>query len=48
MARLANVFRRREKIRGRRDIEGAISNAGSPAMRDELILAAQQANRFSR
>lgn len=49
MASLAKAFRsRREQTRSRREIERAISNAASPAMRDELIIAAQSINRYGR
>ena len=34
---------RRESARDRRELQRAIANAGSPALRDELILAAQRA-----
>lgn len=43
MSRLAKAVRRRREInRSRRQVEGAISNAASPAMRDELIVMAQR------
>lgn len=49
MASLAKAFRsRRENTRSRRELDRAISNAASPAMRDELIIAAQMANRYVR
>lgn len=41
---LAKAIRsRRETTRNRRELERAIHNAPSPAMRDELLLAAQRA-----
>lgn len=43
MSRLAESFRnRRRTARDRRTIERAISNAATPAMRDELIMVAQR------
>jgi hypothetical protein len=43
MSRLANAFRRRREIRRNRNaIERAISNAPTPALRDELIIVAQR------
>ncbi|WP_344807628.1 hypothetical protein [Microlunatus ginsengisoli] len=43
MSRLADSFRtRRRQARDRRAIERAISNAATPAMRDELIMVAQR------
>jgi hypothetical protein len=43
MSRLAKAFRsHREFGRSRREIDRAISNAASPAMRDELINVAQR------
>lgn len=43
MSSLAKVLRsRREYSRNRRVIERAISNAATPAMRDELIMVAQR------
>ena len=41
MSRLAKAIQsRRENSRNRRALENAISNATTPAMRDDLILAA--------
>jgi hypothetical protein len=37
---------RRELNRNRREIERAITNAATPAMRDELILVAQRSGGF--
>jgi hypothetical protein len=43
MSRLAKAIQsRREISRNRRALEHAISNAATPAMRDDLILAAQR------
>ncbi len=43
MTRLRNNLRaRRDDRRSRREIERAISNASSTAMRDELLIAAQR------
>jgi hypothetical protein len=43
MSRLVKVIRsRREILRTRRELNRAIANASSPAMRDELILVAQR------
>jgi len=43
MSRLAESFRdRRRAARDRRAIERAISNAATPALRDELITVAQR------
>lgn len=43
MSRLAKAFRsHREIINTRREIDRAISNAATPAMRDELIMVAQR------
>lgn len=43
MSRLADSIRtRRQRARARRELDRAISNAATPAMRDELILAAQR------
>jgi len=43
MSRLAKAIRsHRELSRARREIDRAISNAATPAMRDELVLAAQR------
>jgi hypothetical protein len=43
MLRLGKVIRsRREISRTRRELNRAIANATTPAMRDELILAAQR------
>ena len=40
---LAKAIRsRREARRSRRELEQAISNAASPAMRDELIIISQR------
>lgn len=48
MSRLAKALRsRRENIRTRREINRAITNAATPAMRDELILVAQRNGVFS-
>ena len=45
MSRLAESVRdRRRTARNRRAIERAISNAATPAMRDELIMVAQRRN----
>jgi hypothetical protein len=44
MARLAKAIRsHREISRTRRELNRAISNASTPAMRDELIQVAQRA-----
>jgi hypothetical protein len=44
MSRLFYAIRRhRELSRTRRELNGAISNATTPAMRDELIMVAQRA-----
>ena len=44
MPRLAKAIRsHRENHRADRELSRAISNAASPAMRDELIVAAQRA-----
>lgn len=49
MAGLAKALRsRREQNRSRREIDKAISNAASPAMRDELIMAAQAYRHLTR
>ena len=43
MSRLVKVIRsRREILRARRELNRAIVNAATPAMRDELILVAQR------
>ena len=43
MSRLAKAIQsRREIARNRRALEHAISNAATPSMRDDLILAAQR------
>lgn len=43
MSRLAKAVRsHRELNRTRREIDQAISNAATPAMRDELIMVAQR------
>jgi len=43
MASVTKTLRHhRELIRNRREIDRAISNATTPAMRDELILVAQR------
>lgn len=42
MSRLAQLRTRRDHARSRRAIEKAIVNAGSPALRDELIHVAQR------
>ena len=43
MSRIAHAIRsRRDDVRSRRAIEKAIANAGSPALRDELIYVAQR------
>ena len=43
MSRLAKAFRSHREIgRTRREIDRAISNAATPAMRDELIMFAQR------
>ena len=43
MSRLAKAIQsRRENARTRRALERAISNAATPSMRDDLILAAQR------
>ncbi len=43
MSRLAQAVRRHREInRARRQVDRAISNAASPAMRDELIGMAQR------
>jgi hypothetical protein len=44
MSRLTKVVRsHREMSRTRRELSRAISNATTPAMRDELIMVAQRA-----
>jgi hypothetical protein len=44
MSRLAKVIRsHREMSRTRRELNRAISNATTPAMREELIMVAQRA-----
>lgn len=47
MVSLAKALRSRREIRSRRELDRAISNASSPAMRDELIVVSQL-NRFNR
>jgi len=48
MSRLAKAIRsHRETSRTRRELNRAISNAATPAMRDELILVAQRSGMFS-
>lgn len=43
MSRLAETFRNhRRAARDRRAIERAITNAATPALRDELIMVAQR------
>ena len=43
MSRLAKAFRSHREIgRTRRELDRAISNAATPAMRDELIMVAQR------
>ncbi|GAA2095610.1 hypothetical protein GCM10009841_06840 [Microlunatus panaciterrae] len=43
MSRLGKAFRsHRESSRSRRELNRAIANAATPAMRDELILVAQR------
>jgi hypothetical protein len=43
MSRVAQTLRSRRQLnRNRREIERAITNAATPSMRDELILAAQR------
>ena len=42
MSRLAETIRNSRKRRARRELDRAISNASTPALRDELILAAQR------
>jgi hypothetical protein len=43
MSRLVKVIRSHQEInRTRRELNRAIANAATPAMRDELILAAQR------
>ncbi len=47
MSRLAKAMKsHREMQRTRRALNIAINNAATPAMRDDLILAAQRAGRF--
>ena len=47
MSRLAQAVRsHREFTRTRRELARAISNAPTPAMRDELIIVAQRAGGF--
>lgn len=47
MSRLAKAIRsHRETIRTRRELDRAIGNAATPAMRDELILVAQRNTSF--
>lgn len=44
MSRLTNAIRsRRDIARTRRELNRAIANASTPAMRDELIMVAQRA-----
>lgn len=48
MSRLTRAIRtRRENSRNRRELDQAISNATSPALRDELIVVAQRFDSFS-
>jgi hypothetical protein len=48
MSRLAKAIRsHRETSRTRRELNRAISNAATPAMRDELVLVAQRSGMFS-
>jgi hypothetical protein len=43
MSRLVKVIRRRRNVsRTRRELNRAIANASTPAMRDELIMVAQR------
>jgi hypothetical protein len=45
MTRIAKALRHRhETNRARRALASAIANAGSPAMRDELLVIAQRAS----
>ena len=47
MSRLGTALRsRRQSNRTRRELARAISNASTPAMRDELIMVAQRNNGF--
>ena len=47
MHRLAQTLRTRRQLRRtRRAVEKAITNASTPALRDELILSAQRAQIF--
>ncbi len=47
MSRLTQAIQSRRQVnRKRREIARAISNAATPAMRDELILVAQRNNGF--
>jgi len=49
MSRLADAIRtRRQSVRTRRQLDRAISNAATPALRDELILVAQRQGGFGR
>jgi hypothetical protein len=49
MTRLTQTLRaRRASNRSRREMDRAISNAASPAMRDELIVVAQLQGRMNR
>ena len=41
---LAKALQRRREKRARRELERAINEAPSPALRDELIIAAQRDN----
>lgn len=44
MSRLTKAIRNRRDVRRtRRSLDRAISNASTPALRDELVLAAQRA-----
>ncbi len=44
MSLAQSLRRRRETARNRRVLDHAIARAASPAMRDELIIAAQRSN----
>lgn len=48
MSRLGQALRRREVARNRRALDRAIASAPTPAMRDELIIAAQRAELYGR
>lgn len=48
MSRLTKSIRSHREInRSRRELDRAISNAATPAMRDELILVAQRGGSFN-